>query len=57
MEVVRCGGGELHAVAAVVGGMGSQEVVPPSTSTQHPINLTANLNVTSCQPESNILSP
>lgn len=27
MEMVRCGGGELHAVASVVGGVGSQEVI------------------------------
>lgn len=27
MEVVRCGGGELHAVASVIGGIGSQEVI------------------------------
>jgi amyloid beta precursor protein binding protein 1 len=27
VEMVRCGGGELHAVASVVGGVGSQEVI------------------------------
>ena len=27
VEVVRCGAGELHAVASIMGGMGSQEVI------------------------------
>ena len=31
MEMVRCGGGELHAVASVVGGVGSQEAGHGST--------------------------
>lgn len=47
-EVVRCGGSELHAVASVIGGIGSQEVIKLVTRQFIPCGKTLVYNAIDC---------
>ena len=47
-EVVRCGAGELHAVAAAVGAVASQEAIKLMTAQFVPVGGTLLLNAMHC---------